>query len=126
VPHILIQWAGHFPEAITSTALKNASDVAREKVALTREGSSSPGLVGSDWNATRGCSRITPFGKTTRSGLTMGTTVQSWSGPRFRAATLIALGVWRLRERLSGDASKLAAADQAFGWDPRPWCQEIF
>jgi predicted acetyltransferase len=28
--------------------------------------------------------------------------------------------------RLSGDASKLAAADQAFAWDPRPWCPEIF
>ena len=28
--------------------------------------------------------------------------------------------------RLSGDDPKLAAADQAFGWDPKPWCPEIF
>ena len=28
--------------------------------------------------------------------------------------------------RLSGDDAKLAAADQAFGWDPRPWCPEYF
>ena len=28
--------------------------------------------------------------------------------------------------RVSGDNSVLAAADQAFGWDPRPWCPEIF
>ncbi|CAN5777252.1 GNAT family N-acetyltransferase [soil metagenome] len=28
--------------------------------------------------------------------------------------------------RASGDASMLAAADQAFAWDPRPWCPEIF
>lgn len=28
--------------------------------------------------------------------------------------------------RLSGDESTLAAADHAFGWDPRPWCPEIF
>lgn len=28
--------------------------------------------------------------------------------------------------RLSGEASKLAAADHAFAWYPRPWCPEIF
>ncbi|MEX0796142.1 MAG: GNAT family N-acetyltransferase [Acidimicrobiia bacterium] len=28
--------------------------------------------------------------------------------------------------RLSGHESQLAAADHAFGWDPRPWCPEIF
>lgn len=28
--------------------------------------------------------------------------------------------------RLSGEEPTLAAADLAFGWDPRPWCPEIF
>ncbi len=28
--------------------------------------------------------------------------------------------------RLTGDVSKLAAVDQAFAWDPKPWCPEIF
>lgn len=28
--------------------------------------------------------------------------------------------------RITGDSSTMAAADLAFGWDPRPWCPEIF
>lgn len=28
--------------------------------------------------------------------------------------------------RVNGGDAELAAADQAFGWDPRPWCPEIF
>ena len=28
--------------------------------------------------------------------------------------------------RVDGDPAKLQAADQAFGWEPRPWCPEVF
>jgi hypothetical protein len=28
--------------------------------------------------------------------------------------------------RISGNDEALKAADLAFGWDPQPWCPEIF